>query len=231
MSVQGKCSIVKIVDNKIVVNEINTRLLTSSNWDSYQYLFIDNVNLQKTPLYVQGILICIMYNDMWQLAMLMQMKYSGVSFCLLEQYSIFIETKETLQELDVNQVLKNYFGVLITLSLHSFSRYTVLYLNQVRGTRPFGQEYNYNPINSDSCYDCSVDGPDVILPKFLFRQSLDLKYYPKLPNLSLFPDKLKSMPWFKWNQKYMFQRINIDIDTDERVNVLFVNDPISLGKT
>ena len=63
MSVQGKCSIVKIVDNKIVVNEINTRLLTSSNWDSYQYLFIDNVNLQKTPWDLEGVLICIIYND------------------------------------------------------------------------------------------------------------------------------------------------------------------------
>ena len=180
MSVQEKCSIVKIVDNKIVVNEINTRQSTSSNWDSYQYLFIDNVNLQKTPLYVQGILICIMYNDHWQLAMLMQMKYSGVSFCLLEQYSIFIETKETLQELDVNQVLKNYFGVLITLSLHSFSRYTVLYLNQVSGSRPFGQEYNYNPINSDSCYDCSVDGPDVILPNFFVQTIIRFKILSKV---------------------------------------------------
>ena len=97
MSVQGKCSIVKIEDNKIVVNEINSRLLTSSNWDSYQSLFIDNVNLQNIPWDLEGILICIKYKDMWKLGMLMKMNYRGVSFCLLHKYSIFLAKKVTLQ--------------------------------------------------------------------------------------------------------------------------------------
>ena len=226
MSVQGKCSIVKIDDNQIVVNQIDLRLSNSSNWDSYEYLFIDNVNLQNTPYDLKGVLICIKYEDTWHLGMLMKMNYNGVSFCLVKQYSLFISNEATLQKLDMNIVLGKYFGQLITLPLQSFVTYSVLYLNQVRGSRPFSQEYNYCPINSDGCYDCSVNGPDTVLPKYLLKQTLELKYYPQLPSLSLFTDKLKSMQSFKWNQKYMFQRVNIDIGTDERVNMRFVNESI-----
>lgn len=230
MSVQGKCCIVKIVGNWIVVNQIDSRLFNASNWDSYEYLFIDNVNLHNTPYDLKGVLMCIKYDDIWQLGMLMKMNYNGVSFCLVKHYSLFLSNEASVQKLDINMVLGKYFGQLITLPLQSFVTYSVLYLNQVSGNRPFHQEYMYSPINSDGCYDCSVDGPDTVLPPYLLKQTLELKYYPQLPSLSLFTDKLKSMPSFKWNNKYTFQRVNINIETDDRVIMRFVNESIACSQ-
>ena len=120
MSVQGNCSIIKIVDNKIVVELINYCLLSSSNWDNSEYKFIGNVNFHKTSHDLKGTLIGIKYKDRWQLGMVMKMKYSGVSFYVIENYLLFTPNKDIMQEQDINLILQRYFGELITVSLQTF---------------------------------------------------------------------------------------------------------------
>ena len=48
MSVQGKSWLISIIHKRIIVKEIQDRILSSKMWDSEEIIFIDNVNLHKT---------------------------------------------------------------------------------------------------------------------------------------------------------------------------------------
>ena len=185
MSVQGKSWLISIIHKRIIVKEIQDRILSSKMWDSEEIIFIDNVNLHKTPCQCRGILFCILYNNIWHLAIMIRMSSTCVSFCLLQNLDLFHSTNEDVKDLSLNKILNHYFSDLITTSLTDFSRSTCLYLNQVCGNRPYGQGYTYNPVNQDNCYDCCVDGPDILFPKGIMQQTIDIKYYPTLTSLPL----------------------------------------------
>ena len=180
MSVQGKSCLINIIQNRIIVKEINHRIIAFKTWDSEEISFMDNVNLHKTPWQCRGLLICIYYNDKWDLGIIVRMSSMCVSFYLLYNLDLFHTTNEKVNHLSLNKILNHYFGDLITASLNDFSQLKCFYLNQICGHRPYGQEYNYNPVNPDNCYDSCVDGPDVLLPKSIMKQTIDIKYYPKL---------------------------------------------------
>ena len=121
------------------------------------------------------------------------MAYREVSFCLVHNFDIFQTNNEEMNDLSINKILNDYFGALITVSLNQFSNHTCLYLNQVCRNRPYDQEYTFDPVNDYQCYDSCDDDPDILLPKIIMQQTLDIQYYPKFNWLSLFSGKPKSV--------------------------------------
>ena len=134
----------------------------------------------------------------WDLGIIVRMSSLCVSFCLLQNLDLFHTTNEKVDYISLNKILNHYFGDLITASLNDFSKLTCFYLNQICGNRPYGQEYSYNPVNQDNCYDSCVDGPDVLLPKSVMKQTIDTKHYPKVTSSPLLSGE---KPTFLLNKK------------------------------